>query len=94
MAQMEWNKYPEIMPPADDIYLAVQEFNLANRPKMRTVNAVCFAHDLSEISEHDLGSDHRAGWYDASPDFYNEVYEYSEMGGIIYWMPFPEAPED
>ena len=95
MAQMDWNKYPEVMPPADDVYIAVVEFDMRDGNKERSVMPVSFAHDLAEANswDHDFEGEHRPGWYDTQPDFYNEDYNSFELN-VIYWMPYPEAPKD
>ena len=95
MAQMDWNKYPEVMPPADDMYIAVVEFDMNNGTKERSVMPVAFAHDLAEANswDRDFEGEHRPGWYETQSDFYNECY-YSFELNVIYWMPYPEAPKD
>lgn len=95
MTQMDWNKYPEVMPPADDSYIAVVEFDMRNGAKERSVMPVAFAHDLAEACrwDHDFEGEHRPGWYDTQPDFYNECDHSFELN-VIYWMPYPEAPKD
>ena len=95
MAQMNWNKYPEVMPPADDMYLAVAEFDMRDGTKERSVMPIAFAHDLAEARswDHDFEGEHRPGWYDTQPDFYNEDDNSFELN-VIYWMPYPEAPKD
>ena len=95
MAQMDWRKYPEELPPADDIYIAVVEFDMQNGTKERSVMPVSFAHDLAEAHswDHEFEGEHRPGWYDTQPDYRNEC-DYSFELNVIYWMPYPEAPKD
>lgn len=93
MAQMEWNKYPDVLPPADDIYLAACEYEIDGKVN-RFVQAIAFAHDLSEVAPRSFKDAHHRGWYDTFVDFQNECFDYFEIMDVIYWMPFPEPPKD
>lgn len=94
MAQMEWRKYPDVMPDADDIYLAVVEYDMHNGTKEYSVLSIAFTHDLAEACrwDHDFEGEHRPGWYDTQPDFYNECDKNWELD-VVYWMPFPDLPD-
>lgn len=92
---MQWNKYPEVAPPADDIYLAVVEFDMSDGTKERSVMSVAYAHDLAEACkwDGDFYGEHRPGWFDTQPDYRNEC-DYSYELNVIYWMPYPDMPKD
>lgn len=93
MAQMEWNKYPEVMPPADDTYLAVVEFRSGYTGRERRVLPIQFVHDMMDIDEVIDNPEHRPCWFDFSPDFEKEELRLFELD-VLYWMPFPEPPEE
>lgn len=85
MAQMEWRKYPDVMPDADDTYLAVVEYNIQNGTKEYSVLPIAFAHDFHE--------EHRPAWYDTTVDFQDECVSDWELD-VVYWMPFPDLPDN
>lgn len=92
MAQMDWNKYPEVMPPADDRYLVVVEYMNEGHAE-RVVDVLPFVHDLSEAMPDEFKDEKHPGWFDTSVNFWGEKFDYFEIKEVIYWMPFPEAPE-
>ena len=93
MAQMDWKKYPEELPPADDRYIAVAEYEYDGKTH-RVVDAIAFAHDLSKVAPESFKDAHHRGWYDTSVDFRGECFDYFEIMDVIYWMPFPKQPKE
>ena len=97
MAQMDWRKYPEVMPPADDTYLVVNEYHTRHGSgpieKERVVTTAFFAHNMSEACPEGFDGEEHPGWFDATPDFHNEEFNYFEVY-VTHWMPFPKMPEE
>ena len=91
MAQMDWNKYPEVMPPADCAYLAVVEYDRGDNKKEYVVMPAFFMHNLSEASSDFKGEDH-PGWFDSIPNYNDGCDDFFEIV-VRYWMPYPELPK-
>ena len=86
MAQMNWNKYPEVIPPANDIYLVVFEFKICNG------SGVLMRIDRSVSSATFDPEENRWYYENYDPEF--DCLARCDFDNVVYWMPYPEAPKD
>lgn len=96
MEQMKWRKYPDVIPDADGMYLAVVEYGMQEGIKECPILPIQFTHDLAEALPWNskFEGEHRPGWYNWQPDFKNKKYTFWEQQNVVYWMPFPDLPNE
>ena len=82
---MNWNKYPETVPPNDGKYLVVVFLNSC----YRVIDICNFASNLRKADKYSFPNERRAGWYQ-----YDSEWGYFERSDITHWAELPPMPND